>query len=90
MLGEAFLVVALEEIAALVGEHVRLDDQQVFYLGFDDFHGVLFQRDETFALTLIAGLTRNLLNERQILRFRRWRMFLRHEGQKKGKKTNEE
>ena len=36
---ETLLVVAFKKIATFIYEHVRLDDEQVFYLGFYYFHG---------------------------------------------------
>lgn len=35
---EARLIVALEEVAPIVAEHVRLDDYDAFYFCFNDFH----------------------------------------------------
>ena len=39
-------------------------------------------------IVVIADLIRNLLNERQILRFRRWRMSLRHDDKVEDKDKN--
>ena len=55
MLLETLLVVALEEIAAFIQKHVGLNDQEVFYFGFD-YLNILFVLVET---RLIASLQTN-------------------------------
>ena len=36
---ETLSIIALEEITAFIQKHVGFDNEQVFYLGFYDFHG---------------------------------------------------
>jgi hypothetical protein len=38
MFQETLFVVAFKKVTTLIHEHIGLDDQEIFYFGFDDFH----------------------------------------------------